>query len=67
VDLLSIFQGLKLFDASYIRNLIVIGDLTLVIKLMHGTSSLSDGKLVRIVHKYKRKLSGLKSTNIITS
>jgi ribonuclease HI len=48
-EALTLLQGLRLLDASYIKSLIVIGDSTLVIKLMHRASSPSDGKLTRIV------------------
>jgi ribonuclease HI len=49
VEALTLFQGPKLLDASYIRSLIIIEDSTSVIKLMHKTSSQSHGKLTRIV------------------
>jgi hypothetical protein len=56
-EALALFQGPNLLSASYIISLIVIRDLTLVIKLMHKTSSLSNGKLTIIVRPIQKEVS----------
>jgi ribonuclease HI len=52
---LALFQGLKLFDARQIMSLIIIGDSTIIIKLMYNSSSSNDGKLVRIIWKTQKE------------
>jgi ribonuclease HI len=61
VETLALFQGLRILDESYIKRLIVIGDSTLVIKLMLRASSLSDGKLIRIVKRIRKEVARFKS------
>jgi hypothetical protein len=51
VELLSLFQRLKTVDESYIKRVIVIGDSTLIIKLMLRACSPSDGKPTRTIKR----------------
>lgn len=46
-EALAILQGLKTMDSSRAKNIIVIGDSSIFIKLMNSLNTPSDGKLVR--------------------
>jgi ribonuclease HI len=50
----ALFQGLRIIDDKHIKNLIVIGDLTLLIKQMHKAFPLSNATLIRIITQIKR-------------
>jgi ribonuclease HI len=45
----ALFQGLRIIDNKHIRNIIVIGDLTLIINLMLKVTPPSNGTLIRII------------------
>lgn len=48
-------KGLKLLDPSCIKNIIVIRDPSLVIKLMNNVTTLTDGKLARHILRIQKE------------
>ena len=53
----SIFQGLWIFNDKNLKNLIAIGDSSLIIKLMLKASPPSNGTLMRIITQIKREVA----------
>jgi hypothetical protein len=52
---------LRIIDESYIKRLSVIGDSILFIKLMLGSFSLSDGKLIRTIKRIIKEAARFES------
>jgi ribonuclease HI len=56
-EVFALFQGLRIIDNKHIRNLIVIGDSTLIIKQLHKAFPLSNATLIRIITQIKREVA----------